>query len=194
VKNYEKKYPKKIKAYAYKPVVHPQGSKEFLDLPVDSPNSLVNYYNFALAKTTRKIVLKVDGDMKYIGKKLEKTIPRLKNEIRKSFLFFRGINLWEKEGKFYIFGNIPFCGGKDAGFFRITKRTYFVKGPHCEVLKHSLENKSLGILFYHLKFVKKDKGHDNYNFSTTQNKYYLQLYKDFINPEKTKTNFIRKIF
>ena len=117
MKNYEKKYPKKIKAYAYKPVVHPQGSKEFLDLPVDSPNSLVNYYNFALAKTTRKIVLKVDGDMKYIGKKLEKTIPRLKNEIRKVFSFLEELISGKKKENFISLVIYLFVGGKTQDSF-----------------------------------------------------------------------------
>ncbi len=51
---YARKYPTKIKVFEYVPRVSPAFSKEHIYTHPKSPYSLVNYYNFALSKTTKK--------------------------------------------------------------------------------------------------------------------------------------------
>lgn len=64
------KYPNKIKAFHYIPIVYPQGSEKFKALPADDVHSLVNYYNFSLSKTTKKWAIKIDGDLILVNKML----------------------------------------------------------------------------------------------------------------------------
>jgi len=59
INEYVKKFPQIVKAYHYKPNVHPPFSKLHVGTPSSSPHSLVNYYNYALSKTTKKIVVKL---------------------------------------------------------------------------------------------------------------------------------------
>lgn len=59
---YQKKYPQKIKVYHYEPEVYPSRTLEHALTHPLSPHSNVNYYNFALAKTNYKYVLKHDAD------------------------------------------------------------------------------------------------------------------------------------
>ncbi len=63
VRCFVNKYPEKIKAYHYIPIVYPQGSEKYKKLNVNNPHSLVYYYNFALSKTTRQYAIKIDGDL-----------------------------------------------------------------------------------------------------------------------------------
>jgi glycosyltransferase involved in cell wall biosynthesis len=100
---YAKKCPDKIKAYHFAPEVFAQGTKKCQDLPPTSEHSLVNYYNYALCKTTRKIALKVDGDqiaIPSVYKQMVEYVKKCKPLIY--YYTFRGINLWDKDGKVFI--------------------------------------------------------------------------------------------
>ncbi len=60
------RHPEQIRIYEYKPAVGLPGSAEHRSQPMDSQHSLVNYYNYALTKTSHKIAIKIDGDELYL--------------------------------------------------------------------------------------------------------------------------------
>lgn len=71
IRRLAKSYPEKIRAFEYKPVVHSHNLDEQTferilkggDTQVDT---LANYNNYALSKTTYKYVLKIDADQVYL--------------------------------------------------------------------------------------------------------------------------------
>jgi len=178
VQEYADRFPDKIKAYCYEPEVYPQGSQEYLSLPPDSIHSLVNYYNFALSKTTRQTVFKIDGDdiamrdkLRFVSERLHQT--PLEDRV---FLVTVGINLWRIGSNIYINGQDPFPG-LDHGFFNVTPGVFYQKGEHCEFLGGELNIRYAGYLYYHAKGLKRDRGNTNYDLANNPNSYYQQLAK-----------------
>lgn len=93
LKEYEKKYPNKIRLYYYKPYVIPHTcSKEELDYfeskkmyyNTNSIHSLANYYNYGYVKTKYKYYMKIDGDQIYFKDKLLKIREALLSDIKSS--------------------------------------------------------------------------------------------------------------
>lgn len=160
----EKLHPEKIKVFEYEPHVYPQGSKEHATLPSGSPHSIVNYSNYALSKTTRTVVTKLDGDHIAVIETLASAVEKIRHEGLQCYLTYHGINLTRD-----IFGNIavlkerPLCGGFDIGFFPVSQNTYFMHDPRFEVFKNNLPHLNLGVLFFHAKFLKKCRGFSNYD-------------------------------
>lgn len=188
-----KKYPDKIKVYHYKPHVYPQGSKEHEMLPANSENSLVNYYNFALSKTTKKIAVKIDGDHAAIPEKFKTITDKIRKDGLKVFLTFKGINLWDSQGKVYVNGNRALTSGNDIGFFRVSNKTYFVHDKTYEVFKCNLRKEFAGILFFHLKNMKKERGINNYELANNPNsKYHYFVDIFYNNPKLIAWNDFRK--
>lgn len=187
VEDYAKKY-KKVVAYKYEPDVYPQGSKEAISLPTNSPNSLANYYNFALCKTTKKIALKVDGDQIAIPKSYKKMISFVKkNEKKFPFYYrFRGLNLYyDKNGNIAVQGEKPKTG-IDRGFFSVNKDTEpwhiidRTRGLEILKFKNIKKKKYSKIGFYHTKGLKEDKGKGNYDLRDNPNsRYHSIFYKEW---------------
>ena len=70
-------YPNKIKIYEYKHKVYgvnlTKEEYEYVNnLPLDSPNLLCNYYNYALSKVNYSYAMKIDADQIYYTKELKK--------------------------------------------------------------------------------------------------------------------------
>jgi len=182
VEKYRKKHPSKIKVYPYKPWVYPQGSKEYAVLSPNSPHSLINYYNFALAQTTRKVVVKIDGDDLFIPELFKAVVDNIKKNGLNKYLDFLGINLWDENGKIYVNGNRPTMGGR--AFFPVNKRIYHIKVPIFEYLVHNLNNRGLGILFFHMKGVKKNRGIGVFDLEDSPNSIYHEWIKKwYTNPK-----------
>lgn len=77
IKALAQRYPDKIRAFHYTPEVYCGSlSREEYEaaksLPDDSEALLANYYNYALAKTTRTHVMKIDADQLYFPESLRK--------------------------------------------------------------------------------------------------------------------------
>lgn len=71
----QQQYPDKIKVYEYKPEIYAwnltkQQVDDILQGKISPIHVLANYYNFALAKTSRKYVMKIDADQIYFSHKL----------------------------------------------------------------------------------------------------------------------------
>ena len=183
---------KKIKAFNYVPKVYPPGSKKHIELPPDSKNSLVNYYNFALTRTTKTVVAKLDDDHIGLSKGLEKVtrIIREKNyEIGNEMFCFSGVNLALRNDEIGILKNNPFSGQGDIGFFKVNPKTYFVHTPKFEVLNKVLKRKYHGMAYIHTKYLKKEEGFYVYDLEENPDSRYhkqrekAQSSKELIKPE-----------
>ena len=82
-----------------------------------------------------------------------------------------------KNKKIYVNQESPLTEGGDSGFFPVSKKTFFVHHKEYETLKHNLKNKYAGILFFHVKGMKKDRGIDNYDLKENPNSTYHKWVK-----------------
>ncbi|HMO78955.1 MAG TPA: glycosyltransferase [Candidatus Paceibacterota bacterium] len=158
--NLQKKYPEKIKVFEYEPKVFPPESLEQILAKNNSVYGLANYYNFTISKITKKIAIKIDADHICIENEFNKTIQKIKSERLDTMIYFYGVNVIKKDNKIFVNKNKPFTYGFDCGFFPLSQKTYFINRQKCETLvlplKMYFTRKSAGVLFYHVKFMKKD--------------------------------------
>jgi len=171
-KDYEKRYPNKVKAIHFEPDVYPQGSKEAISLSNSSPHSLANYYNYALCQTTRKIALKVDGDQIAIPSAYSRMISFVKKYKTFPYYYkFKGINLYKKNNKIMVQGFKNFTGS-DRGFFEVNEKTVpwhsMDRKRGLEILKfRDVISKNSNLTgFFHTKGLKRDKGVGNYDLDS----------------------------
>ncbi len=192
----QKKYPNKLKIYHYKPYVYPLGSPEqkaFFDKTskIDIIHSMANYYNFALSKTTKKIAVKLDDDHLCVPENLSKALEIVKKNGLKNIYTFSGINLVYKNNILGVFKNLAFSGNGDICFFPVSRKSYFINLPIYEsftINKIRLPKKYIGILYLHLKFLKKDYGFLNYNLDNKKNK--KSFFHNISNLTKNNLQFI----
>lgn len=171
------KYPKKIKIYHYEPKVYPLGSKEQMAFCKESSNinsvhSMANYSNFALSKTTKKIAVKLDDDHFAVSHNLVQALKIIKKNGLKNIYTFSGVNLLFQGSELGVAYNNAFSGNGDIYFFPVSSKSYFVSGPIYEtftVKKMKYKKKYLGILYFHLKFLKKNFGLSNYELDDLSN-------------------------
>jgi hypothetical protein len=178
--NLEIKFPSKIKVYKYVPVVFPPGSNEFYETDEKSFNSLVNYYNFALSKTSYMYVFKLDDDQLYFPKSFENIKQEIKTNTNECY-GIKGINLFDHNKKLYINQNNTYTNGYDILLFKYNNTCLFAKSGHCEKFISNLQAKSTTILFYHTKFCKKDRGINNYKIENCTNQHYKKISDSFFN-------------
>lgn len=86
----QNKYPDKIKIYEYVPDIlsfnlTPEQYQLYNEGKIDKINTLANYYNYALSKTTRKYVLKIDADQIYFTERLNYICDIYRNRIKPAF-------------------------------------------------------------------------------------------------------------
>ncbi|TLS80845.1 hypothetical protein FD722_17520 [Photobacterium damselae subsp. damselae] len=172
----------KIKAYKYMPKVYPQGSKEHIELPPDNIHSLVNYYNYALSKTTKKHVVKVDGDIIYDPVVRSNINKYLKEKSSETYYKLHGVNLVDNFGEIYVPSNSMFCGmNGDLCIFPVSLKTIFKHKVEFEYLDlSSLKDGGGCYAYYHMKFVKNDMGFSNYALKDNPNSRYVRITKNFI--------------
>jgi len=160
-------YGPKIKLFHYTDRVYPPGSAEHAREPANSPNSLVNYYNFALSRTTRTIVTKLDDDHLAMPARMRALADRVRADpsiLDKSMACFSGVNLARTEtGKLGLPASDLLCGNGDHWFFRISDETWFERDRRFEKLRHSgLRRRFYGFAYWHLKYLKPGSGFANY--------------------------------
>lgn len=173
VADYARRYPEKIKAFAYPFFVHPQGSDKHVETSPMSVHSLVYYYNFALSRTTRKYVVKVDGDHIAVASTFAQLTEHVRHEQPAGFIKFAGINLVAQNGEIGVSADEPLCGiHGDIGFYPVTKNIRYMHHERYEVLAHALTRMDGGIGFYHLKALKQDGGLSNYDLTANPNSPY----------------------
>lgn len=168
--SYARQFPDKVKVYHYEPHVYPPFSKEHIGTPPHSPHSFVNYNNYALLKTTKENIVIIDGDHIAVTESLKTITDKIRSEGLSGMLRFSGVNVYTNDGKYYVHERTPFTSGYDHWFFPISSKTYFKHHRKWELLtvprKMKRERQWIGVLFYHLRGVKPDRGISNYGTNT----------------------------
>ena len=156
----------KLRVFHYIDRVFPPGSAGHAATPPESPASMVNYSNFALAMTTTRTVTKLDDDHLAIPD----TVGRIMAELREKggagndMLGFSGINLIRRgAGDLAVPQQDPLSGSGDIGFFDVTERTVFTHDRRFErVPRPAGKRRFSGFLYWHLKYLKTGLGFANY--------------------------------
>ncbi|WP_274426614.1 hypothetical protein [Chelativorans sp. YIM 93263] len=159
-------YGPKLRVIHYLDRVHPPGSSEHASEPPNSPHSLVNYYNFALAQTRFQIATKLDDDHLAIPDAFQALCKQLRAEGMDGSVMhcFSGINLMrDGDSGMAIAGHDTIAGNGDHGFFRVTSNTYFTHDKRFERLERDGAKRVFwGFLYWHLKYLKPSLGFANY--------------------------------
>ncbi len=177
-------FPDKLRVFDYRPTVFPPGSDGHASEPPNSPHSLVNYYNFALAQTRRNVAFKVDDD--HIA--MPGPFSRLIDEVRSDwladgrFLCFSGINVATgTDGRLGVALLDPLVGLGDHAFFRVTASTYFTHDRRFERLRAGRFRRVFrGIAYWHLKYLKEAFGFANYGIEAGTNERYRRKRDAFV--------------
>jgi len=183
LESFATRYPDQVKVFEYLPRVYPPGSHGHRRVGPESVHSLANYYNFALSKTTRKIVTKLDDDHVAIEKNLARVTNLIRRKgIRNRLLCYSGVNLMRcsDSKRIGVYSNRPFVGNGDHWFLPVSSETYFTKDDRFETLRFgSLKVEYVGIMYFHLKFLKKGFGFDNYEFCENPDSRYIHMLRAF---------------
>ncbi len=187
VQTWADRYPAKVRAYRYTPLVHPVGTRLTRDLPTDHPSSLANYYNYALTRTRHRIAIKIDGDHIAIPHLFEKARDFALAHVNSStFISIFGVNLVSNGDELFIandfyfrpapklkqkrIGMSPFTHG-DHAFFQVTEYSWHQVDPQhaYEVMPlHAIYPRQIRfspVCFLHMKNVKSDRGTANWRVS-----------------------------
>ena len=175
--------PDKLKLYDYRARVHPPGSKEHAAEPAASPHSVVNYSNFALAQTSRQIVVKLDDDHIAFDRLLAPMVAELRRDGLKPGRMncFSGLNLArDADGRVGVHADTPFSGNGDIGFFAMTPDAYFVHDRRFEDFrKYYFDRVFVGFAYWHMKYLKSGLGFANYEIHKGRNRRFARKQKDF---------------
>jgi glycosyltransferase involved in cell wall biosynthesis len=175
--------PDKLKLFHYLPRVHPPGSSEHAAEPGASPHSVVNYSNFALAQTTRRIVVKLDDDHIAFDRLLAPMVADLRREglAPGRMNCFSGLNLArDEDGSVGVHVGTPFSGNGDIGFFAMTPDAYFVHDRRFEDFrKYHFDRVFAGFAYWHMKYLKSGLGFANYEIGEGRNRRFARKEKDF---------------
>ena len=161
-----REYGPKLRVYHYLDRVFPPGSEGHAKTPADSPNSLVNYYNFALAQTRFRTVTKLDDDHLAMDADLAAVVDDIRRRGGTGDLLwaFSGLNLWhEANGPLTIFDRDPVSGSGDIGFFEVREDRFFTHDRRFErTPRAGLSRRFCGFVYWHLKYLKPGHGLANY--------------------------------
>lgn len=170
-------YGPKLKVFHYADRVYPPGSKEHATEPADSPHSLVNYYNFALAQTGCAIATKLDDDHLAMGTRMRILADeaRASTDLDRVMHCFSGLNLARDAADAL---RLPaadlLCGNGDHWFFRVVPHTFFVHDRRFEKLAHpGLRRRFTGFAYWHLKYLKPGSGFANYELERNRDSRYV---------------------
>ena len=170
----------KLSVYHYLPGVFPPGSDGHRTTPPDHPQSLVNYYNFALSRTRCSHATKLDDDHVAMGD----ATARLVAEVRAGragqgeLACFSGLNLArDADGRLGILAREPFAGSGDHWIFPVRPDTFFVHDRRFERLQHpGVPRRFRGFAYWHLKHLKPEFGFANYDLADNpQSRYAKRL-------------------
>jgi len=168
----------KLRVIHYVDPVFPPGSDGHAHTPSDSPSSLVNYYNFALAATRYTHATKLDDDHLAIADSLKKVTDSIRADKtgHRRMRCFSGLNLFRRpDGVFGVLQRDPISGGGDIGFFRVTPQTLFTHDSRFERFQRGGQRRQFcGFLYWHLKYLKSDMGFGNYALDQNPNSRYAR--------------------
>lgn len=156
----------KLRVFHYVDRVFPPGTDGHIRTAPDSPASVVNYSNFALAVTTRQIVTKLDDDHVAMRDQMgalareARSAPSLGVET----FCYSGLNLARKaDGGLGLPAEETMCGNGDHWFVRLAADNFFVKDERFETFRHGSQRRRFcGFTYWHLKYLKRGGGFANY--------------------------------
>jgi len=197
VERFANKDPQRVKAFHYLPEVFPQGSEQHRTLPANHVSSLVHYANFALSKASYQVCALWDGDMIAAPDALGQVMDRLRSleprtlswwlsRWKLGYWWFKGVNLWDQDGKVFVLKSWPTSGSrKDHGFWPIGRRHIFRHYRVSLYLRTRLFIPTfVGFMFFHVKGMKKDRGIGVYQLEKNPNSRYRKRVEQFwTNPE-----------
>ncbi|XZE22447.1 glycosyl transferase [Pirellulaceae bacterium SH449] len=168
----------KLRVFHYTDRVFPPGSDDHSKTASDSPSSLVNYYNFALAATRYTHATKLDDDHLAIPSVLEQVTEKVRRQLPHQPMMkcFSGLNLFPgPDDSMALCRRDPISGGGDIGFFRVTHETFFTRDRRFEKFQRGgIPRRFSGYLYWHLKYLKPEMGFANYELERYQNSRYAQ--------------------
>lgn len=170
----------RLKVFHYEDRVFPPGSTDHASTDPASPNSLVNYYNAALARTSFQIATKLDDDHLAIPANLAAATAGIARLAKAGDLTrmhcFSGLNLMRTAaGELAVPADDPVSGGGDIGFFPVGPETYFTHDRRFERFQRTgLQRVFCGYLYWHLKALKGDMGFGNYEIHANANSRYAR--------------------
>ncbi|HEY8596255.1 MAG TPA: hypothetical protein VIL84_13515 [Devosiaceae bacterium] len=174
----KQRHGEKLRVVHYTDRVFPPGSVGHAQTPKNAPQSLVNYYNVALALTRYQFATKLDDDHLGIEEGLADAIKRVREDrLHRVMHCFSGLNLARRaEGTLGVTASNPISGNGDIGFFPVSEKTVFGHDRRFETFRHDgLRREFVGFLYWHLKYLKKGNGFDNYELSDNpESRYHKQ--------------------
>jgi hypothetical protein len=171
-------FPGQLRVIHYADRVFPPGSEGHASTPPDSPHSLVNYYNAALAATRFSIATKLDDDHLAIDAATRELTGRLRRDAASvdAMHCFSGLNLIRGPGgELGVLASTPISGGGDIGFFPVRPDTWFAHDRRFERFRRgTLQRRFAGFLYWHLKYLKAELGFANYEIADNPNSRYAR--------------------
>jgi len=168
----------KMRVFHYTDRVQPLGSEAHANTRGDSPESMVNYSNFALAQTRCQVVVKLDDDHLAIPSEVEKMVNALRAgtaDLRFQHCF-SGFNIARSQGgTLGIPAFDPVVGGGDHGYFLASEETRFYYDKRFERFgRGKLKRRFAGFFYWHLKYLKQGQGFVNYELGSNPSSRYAR--------------------
>ncbi len=174
----------RLRVFHYTDRVQPLGSAAHARTPGNSPQSMVNYSNFALSRTRHRIVVKLDDDHLAIPERVAPLCHTLRNEGLGAGLFrcFSGLNLARAtSGELGIPAHEMLSGGGDIGYFEVAPDTFFYHDRRFErFARGRLRRVFAGFLYWHLKFLKTGGGFVNYELGANPDSRFARKRNAFV--------------
>jgi hypothetical protein len=167
----------KLRVWHYLPSVFPPGSEGHKSTPPDHPQSLVNYYNFALSRTRFTHATKLDDDHVAMGEPTARLVAdvRVGRAAQGELACFSGLNLAHDASGLGLLAREPFAGQGDHWIFPVRSDTYFVHDRRFERLQHpGMRRVFWGFAYWHLKHLKPEFGFANYDLADNPHSRYAR--------------------
>lgn len=162
-----KRHPGRLKVYEYPHEMPPPHTPQHIKEGAGSLRTIAALCNYALSKTTRRVVVKHDADHIYIRPNLARAVAAVRRRCNR-FTTTSGVNLARlPDGALGVSLDNPLCGLGDCGFFPVSKDTYFFHTGAIERFNYSSLPKfhhHAGILFWHMKLLGKYYGLREYRY------------------------------
>ena len=175
----QQEFGEKLRVWHYLPSVYPPGSDGHRATPPDHPQSLVNYYNFALGRTRFSHATKLDDDHVAMGEPTARLVADIRagRAGQGELACFSGLNLARDASGLGILGREPFAGSGDHWIFPVRPDTFFVHDRRFERLQHpGMRRVFHSFTYWHLKHLKPEFGFANYDLAQNpQSRYARRL-------------------
>lgn len=167
----------RLRVWHYLPSVFPPGSDGHRTTPADHPQSLVNYYNFALTRTRYSHATKLDDDHVAMAEPTARLVADVRAGLagQGELACFSGLNLARDPSGLGILAREPFAGSGDHWIFPVRPNTFFVHDRRFERLQHpGMRRVFHSFTYWHLKHLKPEFGFANYDLADNPHSRYAR--------------------